>query len=275
VRVTEIMTRDFARVDAGASLDDAMERMDAEDVRHLPVLDGGRLAGVLSERDVLEVTGWLPPSVRALLEAPAGAVRDFMHAPVVTVSPEDSLATAAVRLLDWGIGCLPVQDERTLVGIVTELDLLAAYARACHGAVVAVASDPPVSSLMTADVLTAEPDTPAEDALAFCRANRIRHLVVQHGERLVGIVSDRDLRLSLGRGQLEGTPLSELLPRRLYTIEPDAKLSAAARLFVHQRIGALPVVEDGDRLVGLLSTKDVLRHCTRAFSSHRDATARG
>ena len=265
MRIQDIMTPDVVRIDADASLDQAMELMTNEDVRHLPVIGQGRLVGVLSEREVLEATGWLPPSVREVLEAPTGAVREFMHTPAVTASPQDSVVTALLRLLDWRIGCLPVLDEIELVGMLTEVDLLDAYARACGERVLFVESDPGVSSLMTEDVCCAEPNTPAEEALELCRTSHIRHLPIQHGGRLLGIVSDRDLRLSIGRGELEGTPVSELVGDELYTVDAEDKVSVAARAMVQHRIGALPVVDRG-ALLGLLSTRDVLEHCLKAFS---------
>lgn len=264
MNVAEIMSTTFARIDANASMDQAIERMEADDVRHLPVMDGDALAGVLSERDVLSATGWLPPSVRRVIEAPEGDVKDFMHSPVVTVSPTDTLATAALRMLDWGIGCLPVLDERDLVGMLTELDLLDAYVRACRGDVLTVASDPAVSTVMSTELSEADAATPAEEALEFCRTKSIRHLPVLDEGELVGIVSDRDLRLSVGRGDLEGTELRELVPERLLTIAPDEPLSRAAEAMVRHRISALPVVDDGE-LIGLVTTTDVVRHGSIAF----------
>lgn len=265
MRVSELMTRDVLSVARDASLDEAMELMDEEDVRHLPVADGRRIVGVLSERDLLEATGWLPRRARELLEAPAGQVEDFMHAPVVTVSPQDSVVTASMRLVEWNIGCLPVLDDGVLVGMLTDSDVLAAYAEACRGGATTILSDPSVDRVMTTDIVSADHNTPAEEALEFCHQKNVRHLPVHDGDDLVGIVSDRDLRLCIGRGQLEGTPIGELGPEELVTIGPEAKLSRVAKMLVHDHIGAVPVV-DGKRMVGLVSSVDVLNHCAKAFA---------
>ena len=272
MNVAQLMTRGVRTLPRDAGIDQATELMDAEGVRHLPVVDEGRVVGVLSERDLLEVTGWLPKRVREVLEGPTGTTGDFMHHPVVTLSPQDSLVTACLRLVEWNIGCLPVLDDGVLVGMLTDSDVLAAYASGCRDASIAVESDPRVESLMTTDVISADHRMPAEEALEFCRSKHVRHLPLLDGDDLVGIVSDRDLRLSVGRGQLEGTPVGELGRDELVTIEPDAKLSSAAELLVRHHIGALPVVERS-RLVGLVTSSDVLNHCAGAFATPGAAKA--
>ena len=82
-------------------------------------------------------------------------------------------------------------------------------------------------------------------------------------------MSDRDLRAYVGRGQLEGTPIRELVAPRIDTLEPGAKLSQAAHLMARHRIGAVPIMED-ERLIGLLTSTDVLVHCTSAFAALQD-----
>lgn len=269
VVVGEIMTGDLVGLDCRASLDDAIELMESEGVRHLPILEGRRLVGVLSERDVLEATGWLPPSLRGALEAPTGDVASSMSKPVVSASPEDTLVTACLRIVEWGVGCLPVLDNGFLAGMLSETDLLEAYGAACSGSLVAVDLDPRVEEAMTRDLTVADHRTPAEEALELLRSRGFRHLPVMADGELLGLVSDRDLRLSLGRGQLEGTPLSELFSPRLHSVTPTTRLSKVARVLVEEAIGALPVVageDEGGALLGLATTTDVLRCAAQAFA---------
>lgn len=269
-RVHELMTTDVVSIKQDASLDDAMSLMDEGDFRHLPVVEGDRLVGVLSERDLLEATGWLPPRLREVLDAPGGTVEDFMQSPVVTVSPDDSIVTACIRLLEWGIGCLPVLDDRELIGMLADVDVLDAYAKACAGSLVDVESDPDVTELMSKELFFAEHDTPAEETLAFFHEKHIRHVPVQADGELMGLVSDRDLRLCIGRGQLEGTPIGELVAPRVVTVGAGTKMSSAARSMVRHRIGAVPVVE-GPTTIGILSAVDILEHCTQAFADRTKA----
>ena len=102
------------------------------------------------------------------------------------------------------------------------------------------------------------------------RLGRIRHLPVLSGDRLVGIVSQRDLfraaissLLQLGgdaeRKWLAGIPVKAVMTPRVFTIAPSVSLRSAVRIMIDKRIGCLPVVEDG-KLVGLLSESDCLLH---------------
>jgi CBS domain-containing membrane protein len=277
MRLSTIMTRDVFHITPDASVDEAMELMDANDVRHLPVIDtasgSGRLVGLLSERDLLEGTGWLPERARELLEAPSGPIRKFMHAPVVTVSPQDSIVTACLRLVDWNIGCLPVLEDTELVGMLCDSDVLGTYVKACRDTSSPAASDPLVDEVMTVDMVTVEQDMPAEEALELCRRKNVRHLPVMASGDLVGLVSDRDLRLCLGRGQLEGTPIGQLAHGTPLTIPPRTPLSRVAEVLVKGRIGAVPVA-DGARMVGFVSAVDVLNHCMNVFAAaHPPATS--
>lgn len=265
MKVSSLMTSDVLPASPGTSLDRAMEQMDSAGIRHLPVVDGERVVGILSERDLLEATGWLPPRLRELIQAPTGQVGDFMHSPVVSVSPGDSAVTASLRLIDWSIGCLPVLDDGVLVGMLSDGDVLGAYVSACESGSVAPDSDPRVADVMTRDAVTADHTMGADEALERCRARKIRHLPIMKEGKLAGMVSDRDLRMLVGRGQLEGTPLGELSSDRLATAARDMRVSEAAARLVQNRVGALPVL-DGDDLVGLVSSKDVLQHCVSALA---------
>lgn len=125
-----------------------------------------------------------------------------------------------------------------------------------------------VRSRMTRDVIVAAPDTTLALALELTRNNGIRHLPVVQDERLVGIVSERDLRLAhppvwqddpdaLRRALHERT-VGEIMTRLVVTIAPDAPVEEAARLLHAYDFGCLPVVQDG-RIVGIITESDILR----------------
>ena len=105
---------------------EAAEVMERGRFRHLPVLDGKALAGIVSERDVRPPTGMRPEVVQAFCGRPITAV---MHAPVITVSPEDPIEQAARLLYEHKIGCLPVMRAGELAGIITSSDIFATFTR--------------------------------------------------------------------------------------------------------------------------------------------------
>jgi signal-transduction protein with cAMP-binding, CBS, and nucleotidyltransferase domain len=104
----------------------------------------------------------------------------------VTESPMDTLADAAARMWHEQTGSLLVMDGPTMVGIVTERDVLKAVARG-------MSLDVPVSEVMTRDVVTVEPSMLLFEAAALMSTRWIRHLPVVDGGQVIGLVSQRDL----------------------------------------------------------------------------------
>jgi CBS domain-containing protein len=132
-RVQEIMRRDFVTIEVGARVDEALVLMRFARLRHLVVARGGRLAGLLSYRDLQdrEIEGLrrAAPDAAAFRGAP---VEDAMRASPFAVTPDTLLAAAALQMAQLRIGCLPVVEHDAggarLVGLLTESDLLlAAY----------------------------------------------------------------------------------------------------------------------------------------------------
>jgi acetoin utilization protein AcuB len=165
------------------------------------------------------------------------------------------------------IGCLPVVEQGVLVGMLTRTNVLA------HPA-----SEPPrrlVAPFNVGDVMKPSPTTirgnrPLMEAADLMVAQGVRHLpVVDAEDRVIGIVSDRDLRAAVGdlrlavvdqatRDHLRGLRVWSAMTTPVRTVEIDTPLSDAIQWFVDHRVGALPVVDAGDQLVGILSYIDVL-----------------
>jgi len=131
-RVGEIMRREFVSLQAGDRLDFVEDVMSLGRIRHLPVLEGGRLVGIVSHRDLLasslsRAIDFDPKDRRTFLRSVD--VGEAMTREVVTVRPETPVEEAARLLLRHRLGCLPVvNDEGAPVGLVSETDLLrAAY----------------------------------------------------------------------------------------------------------------------------------------------------
>jgi acetoin utilization protein AcuB len=110
----------------------------------------------------------------------------------------------------------------------------------------------PVATWMSSPVHTVAPRTLVADAVTLLRRHGIRHLPVLEGDRIVGVVTDRDLR-----GAAPGTPVEAVMSRPVTVVAPRSGIDRAARLLFDQRIGCLPVVEDG-RLVGILTQTDAV-----------------
>lgn len=120
--VRERMQSPVFTIDVGASLREALDLTLAHKFRHLPVLEGGRLVGVVTDRDLRRVTSSLYPDPRGVDEP----VRTAMSAPPYTADPLDPVEDAAWIMREHRIGCLPVVDGPDLVGMLTVIDILEA-----------------------------------------------------------------------------------------------------------------------------------------------------
>jgi acetoin utilization protein AcuB len=131
-----------------------------------------------------------------------------------------------------------------------------------------------IKDSMTREVVALTPQSTAGEALALCRERRIRHLPVLEDGRLVGIVSDRDLRSAIpalgdpARAEALGRILvREVMAREVATARPDDPIEEAANAMRERKIGCLPVVED-EVLVGIVSSSDVMEALVYLMGAH-------
>lgn len=127
-----------------------------------------------------------------------------------------------------------------------------------------------VLDLMTAPVITAAPTLSLPDAAHLMRSRGIRRLPVLDGVTLVGIVTDRDVREAMpsrvsslspweATTRLAAVTVADVMRRSVLTTRPDADARDAAHTMLTHRVGALPVVDDQGRVVGVVTVSDVLR----------------
>jgi CBS domain-containing protein len=121
---------------------------------------------------------------------------------------------------------------------------------------------------MTKDPLTVTPVETVGQADDLMNTNKIRQLPVVQGKDLVGIVTDRDIRSSLSGSLLEGiearekalnTEVREIMTTEPITVSPDDDLQEAVELMIDEKIGGIPVVDDAEGLVGIVTYVDILR----------------
>src|SRR5438046_3533272 len=126
-----------------------------------------------------------------------------------------------------------------------------------------------VGDLMTVCPITTRPETPVLEARQVMVDKRIRHLLVTDGQKLLGIITDRDIRLNLPSPAtslsvweinylLAQLTVASVMTKGLVTVSPRRDTREAALLMLDHKIGALPVV-DGGQLVGIITETDLLR----------------
>ena len=138
-----------------------------------------------------------------------------------------------------------------------------------------------VRDLMTPNPITTGPDTPVFEARQLMFDQRIRHLLVVGEDRLQGMLTDRDIRLSLPSQAtslsvwevnylLSRLTVGKVMSTNLITIGPNSEAAEAARLMLAHRIGGLPVVDWG-RVIGIVTETDIVRAFAESAAARPEA----
>ena len=134
-----------------------------------------------------------------------------------------------------------------------------------------------VVDVMTKDPLTVTPSEAIGQADELMNGNKIRQLPVVEDNELVGIVTDRDIRSFLRASPLyepdEREAAFNVKIRRIMTtdpitVSPDDDLAEAVELLIEQKIGGIPVVDEAEGLVGIVTYVDVLRCFLNRLREH-------
>ena len=124
--VSDWMTKKVFTIGPDDYLSDAVTLMKERNIKHVPVVKGGKLKGILSDRDIKEYS----PSKATSLDIyelhyllANTKIRDVMKLKIVTTTPDTPVEEAAMVMLDSNIGCLPVMDGTNLAGIISDRDI--------------------------------------------------------------------------------------------------------------------------------------------------------
>jgi CBS domain-containing protein len=113
---------------------------------------------------------------------------------------------------------------------------------------------------MTANPRSIAPSTSIQEAAKLMRDDDVGSLPVVEGDKLVGILTDRDIVIRAGaEGRFDATA-GDLASREVVTVDPEQPLEEAARLMAQHQVRRLPVTEEDGRLVGMLAQADVATH---------------
>lgn len=145
-----------------------------------------------------------------------------------------------------------------------------------------------VADLMNTKLYLLSPNDSVEGAVRMLQQRGVRHLLVMDGDELAGILSDRDLKRAIDPTKrrhkkllnlgglfflLQPILVREIMTKNPITIAHDATVQEAAALMVKNRFGALPVVR-GDKLLGIVTETDILRHFATLPEATNGATTK-
>ena len=274
MQLREIGSDQVVTVGPSESVDNAFKLMVEHDIRHLPIVDGGQVVGIVSDRDLLMIVCWLS-AWKLLTERSTSVgkkrVAELMSSPASVLSPDDTVERAARLMLQGHLSAIPLERDGRIVGIVTETDILRCYLDDTLPRTSRPWAGFEVADHMAEVVVTAQLADHVMPSFNLMKEQQIRHLPIVEGDKLVGLISDRDLRRSYGReiavnlARDEPDPehpyhstLEDVMSRRVETVDRHTTLAQAARRMVHFKIGALPVTDQGS-LLGIITESDLLQ----------------
>lgn len=117
----------------------------------------------------------------------------------------------------------------------------------------------PVYTIMTREMITVKPDDYLDSVRQTFMDNALHHLPVVENDKLVGILTTYDLwKNEIAPVNYSSTKVNEIMSTKIAKISPNDKIGTAAELFLSNKFHALPVVDDSQRLLGLVTSFDVL-----------------
>lgn len=254
----DVMVKNFPSVESRDLVTKARAVMRETGWRILPVVDGGVLEGIVTQREILRVS-----STRSNIP-----VSGIMSIVPVLIMPATELRRVVRALVDFGLDGLPVvvdQTNRAIVGMIRAEDVMQRLLELPDLNI-------RVEEIMTRDPVVCGPDDEIVkiwEILERSRFSGIPVVEVRGGKRVVvGMITRSDIiregsaRLSEESRKERKTKVRSVMRSPAFTIELDADVAQAMRLMLERKIKRLPVVKNGE-LVGIVSREDILKMLCR------------
>jgi CBS domain-containing protein len=269
------MSSPVISVSSETRLADARRIMNAENIRALPVVDDGKLVGIITRRGLLRVdfSTIIGEEGHGLADLKDETVGHVMTTLPITTPQSAAMAKAARSMMENKISSIPVLNEkRELIGILTSSDIF----RAIIAELPTLKEEIRVEDYMTREVVTIVPDTSLLETHRLMGTKRIRALPVLEDGKLIGIVTRTDV-MSADPSRLANRfnqevslkilvqPVEKLMSRELITIRAQQPIVDAAQKLLVNKIHSLPVVDETGNLIGILTDSDLFRMFTQKF----------
>lgn len=265
--VSNWMTREVITVQTSTHLHDARRLMTQAKIRVLPILEFGKLVGIITKRDLLRfdpstVMREVWSQYRMMSEQTVGSV---MTENVTTIEETATIPQAARAMLENKISALPVIHNGQIAGMITGSDLF----RFIITEQEQNEEDWCTKDYMTTNPKTVTPKTTLLEAHRIMGTQRIRALPVVREGVLVGIATRSDLLsadpsifFSAGNSEIskriQKAPIEYIMTSNPISVCPTTPISEVAKLMLKYKIHSLPVLENGE-LTGIITESDLYR----------------
>jgi CBS domain-containing protein len=265
MQVSQIMIEPVT-IDKDQRLSYALDQLDKKGIERLVVVQDGEVTGILTYADIadrLGVSKVVAMSIKRL------HVSSAMTDTVITVGPDDDVTEVAQLMIDRGMsGCPVVDDDDKLVGVITKVQISKLVDRF---------DKIKVSELMTSeDILQVNPVTRLVKARGDMLAAGYSGLPVTDGGRVLGLITERMVADAMARftvevpdkhraNQVRQIRVVDAMLQQPPLTTADESIAEAAKKMLDANLNTLPVVEKGNRLIGMISATDLTRFVANKF----------
>jgi CBS domain-containing protein len=254
LRVGDIMSRDVVTAAPDDTMFSAAQKMSAQSISCVVVTYKERVVGILTVKDMLNTVAGRDAELCRL------GVSERMSSPVDTVSPEMSILEADRIMEIKCIRRLPAVENGRLVGIVTQTDVTRAL--------ISLNSLGCVSDIMTKHVATVPIDATAVEAARMMSCSNISCLIVTHGEKIGGILTEKDLlnRIVAPQKDPMQTRVVDVMSLPVVTVPPRCSILDATKKMDTMHFHRL-LVTDSKAICGIVTQTDIMRAVRGSFEA--------
>ncbi len=265
MQVSQIMI-EATTIDKDQRLSYALEQLNKKGLERLVVVQDGMVSGIITYADIADRLG---VSKVVALSIKRLHVSSAMTDTVITVGPDDDVTDVAQLMIDRGMsGCPVVDSEDKLVGVITKVQI---------SKLVEKFDKVKVSELMTKDdILQVNPVTRLVKARGDMLAAGYSGLPVTDGGRVLGLITERMVADAMARftvevpdkhraNQVRQIRVVDAMMQQPPMVEPSDSIADAVKKMTDANLNTLPVVEKGNRLVGMISNTDLTRFVANKF----------
>jgi CBS domain-containing protein len=242
--VRDIMSENVVTINSVQDMAWAARIMGTMRIGSLVVVDEEPI-GIVTERDLLS-------DILALGRDPKNVqVRHVMSSPLITVDPDTRIKDAAKMMIQRR-GRLVVMEDGELVGVVTASDLVKTLPDSEE-------TYKQVKEFMTGHVITVDEGTSVMEITRIMGEKRIGSVIITEGGEPKGIFTERDLLTTfLAEDKSLDVPVSEYCSKPLMVSNPEINIHEAAYIMVQHGIKRLPLVNEENQLVGIITARDLV-----------------
>lgn len=265
MQVSQIMIEPVT-IDKDQRLSYALEQLNKKGIERLVVVQDGTVTGILTYADIADRLG---VSKVVALSIKRLHVSSAMTDTVITVKPDGDITEVAQLMIERGMsGCPVVDDDDKLVGVITKFQIIKLVDRF---------DKIKVSALMTKeDILQVNPVTRLVKARGDMLAAGYSGLPVTDGGRVLGLITERMVADAMARftvevpdkhraNQVRQIRVVDAMMQQPPLVTPEDSIADAATKMLEANLNTLPVVEKGNRLVGMIGATDLTRFVANKF----------